>query len=212
MIKLALRSALSDRAADGKVIVVDDWGFDAPRTKGAVAALAALGLEGRVLVVLVPRRRRRAWKSFRNLPNVHLLEAGRAQHLRRAGERLRRVHRRALQTCRPVAPVADRATRRTDAKVKDPRDVIIEPVVSEKSLRPARQNVYTFVVAPDACKPEIRDAVEAIFDVAVLKVNTLNRKGKRKRNRRTGTFGSRPDTKRAIVTLAEGDRIDLFEG
>jgi len=75
MIKLALRSALSDRAADGKVIVVDDWGFDVPSTKGAVAALAALGLEGRVLVVL-SREDVTAWKSFRNLQNVHLLEAG----------------------------------------------------------------------------------------------------------------------------------------
>ena len=75
MIKLALRSALSDRAADGKVIVVDDWGFDVPSTKGAVAALAALGLEGRVLVVL-SREDVTAWKSFRNLQNVHILEAG----------------------------------------------------------------------------------------------------------------------------------------
>jgi len=75
MIKLALRSALSDRASEGKVVVVDEWGFDAPSTKGAVAALSALGLEGRILVVL-SRDDVVAWKSFRNLQNVHLLEAG----------------------------------------------------------------------------------------------------------------------------------------
>ena len=75
MIKLALRSALSDRAADGKVVVVDDWGFDVPSTKGAVAALSALGLDGRVLVVLA-RDDVAAWKSFRNLTEVHVLEAG----------------------------------------------------------------------------------------------------------------------------------------
>ncbi len=75
MIKLALRSALSDRAADGKVIVVDEWGFDTPSTKGAVAALSALGAEGRVLVVL-DRGDVTAWKSFRNLPSVHVLEVG----------------------------------------------------------------------------------------------------------------------------------------
>lgn len=75
MIKLALRSALSDRAAEQKVVVVDDWGFDTPSTKGAIAALAALGLEGRILVVL-SRDDTGAWKSFRNLQNVHLLEAG----------------------------------------------------------------------------------------------------------------------------------------
>jgi large subunit ribosomal protein L23 len=96
--------------------------------------------------------------------------------------------------------------------VKDPRDVIIKPVVSEKSYGLLDSNVYTFVVHPEASKPEIHDAVEAIFGVRVLKVNTLNRNGKRKRNRKTGTFGSRPDTKRAFVTLADGDRIDLFEG
>ena len=96
--------------------------------------------------------------------------------------------------------------------MKDPRDVIIKPVVSEKSYGLLDSNVYTFVVHPEASKPEIHDAVQSIFGVRVLKVNTLNRNGKRKRNRKTGTFGSRPDTKRAFVTLADGDRIDLFEG
>jgi large subunit ribosomal protein L23 len=96
--------------------------------------------------------------------------------------------------------------------VKDPRDVIIKPVVSEKSYGLLDSNVYTFVVHPDASKPEIHDAVESIFGVRVIKVNTLNRNGKRKRNRKTGTWGSRPDTKRAFVTLVDGDRIDLFEG
>ena len=96
--------------------------------------------------------------------------------------------------------------------MKDHRDVIIKPVVSEKSYGLLDSNVYTFVVHPDASKPEIHDAVESIFGVRVIKVNTLNRNGKRKRNRKTGTWGSRPDTKRAFVTLVDGDRIDLFEG
>ncbi len=95
--------------------------------------------------------------------------------------------------------------------MKDPRDVIIEPIVSEKSYALIEQNVYTFRVHPDSSKPEIHDAIEAIFNVKVRKVNTLNRKGKRKRNRKSMTFGSRADTKRAIVTLAPGGRIDLFE-
>ena len=94
----------------------------------------------------------------------------------------------------------------------DPRDVILEPVVSEKSYNLLDEGAYTFKVHPDANKIEIRQAVESIFDVKVLKVTTANRKGKRKRNRRALTFGRRPDTKRAIVTLAEGDRIELFEG
>jgi large subunit ribosomal protein L23 len=93
---------------------------------------------------------------------------------------------------------------------RNPRDVIIRPVVSEKSYAAYDANVYTFVVAPDANKIEIRQAVESIFDVRVTNVNTLNRSGKRKRNRRNGTFGKRASTKRAIVTLAEGDRIEIF--
>ena len=93
----------------------------------------------------------------------------------------------------------------------DPRDVIIKPVVSEKSYALQEANAYTFVVHPDANKIEIRQAVESIFDVKVAKVNTLNRNGKKVRNRRSVTFGKRPDTKRAIVTLAGDDRIDLFE-
>ena len=93
----------------------------------------------------------------------------------------------------------------------DPRDVIQAPVVSEKSYALLDANAYTFRVHPDANKIEIRQAVESIFGVKVVKVATLNRKGKRKRNRRTFTYGSRPDTKRAIVTLVAGDRIDLFE-
>ena len=96
--------------------------------------------------------------------------------------------------------------------MKDPRDVIIAPIVSEKSYALLEKGTYTFKVHPDASKPEIHDAVEAIFNVKVVRVNTLNRKGKRKRNRRSFTFGQRADTKRALVTLAEGQSIELFEG
>jgi large subunit ribosomal protein L23 len=95
--------------------------------------------------------------------------------------------------------------------VRDPRDIIIKPVVSEKSYALLDEGVYTFVVHPESNRTEIRQAVEAIFGVQVAKVNTMNRQGKRKRNRRTFTYGKRPDTKRAIVTLAPGERIDLFE-
>ena len=95
--------------------------------------------------------------------------------------------------------------------MNDPRSIIIRPVVSEKSYGLLDDGVYTFVVDPRATKIEIAGAVESIFNVRVAKVNTLNRKGKRKRNRRSATFGTRPDTKRAIVTLAPGSRIDLFE-
>ncbi len=91
------------------------------------------------------------------------------------------------------------------------RDVILRPVVSEKSYALLDENVYTFQIDRRANKIEVRQAVEELFGVRVVKVTTLNRKGKRTRNRRTGAVGRRPDTKRAVVSLAEGDRIDLFE-
>ena len=94
--------------------------------------------------------------------------------------------------------------------MKDPRDIIIKPVVSEKSYAAYDANVYTFVVAPDANKIEIRKAVEELFATKVESVRTVNRKGKRKRNRRTGGYGTRPNSKRAIVSVAEGDSIEIF--
>ncbi|WP_419944575.1 50S ribosomal protein L23 [Candidatus Poriferisodalis sp.] len=94
--------------------------------------------------------------------------------------------------------------------MKNPRDVLIAPVISEKSYDLLEAGVYVFRVHPSAGKPEIRQAVESIFDVKVAKVNTLNRKGKIRRNRRNNTVGRRPDTKRAIVTLVEGDSIQIF--
>lgn len=95
------------------------------------------------------------------------------------------------------------------ATYKDPRDVIIAPVVSEKSYGLIDQGQYLFQVATGANKIEIRQAVEAIFDVKVASVNTINRPGKRKRTR--FGWGQRNSTKRAVVTLSEGT-IDIFGG
>lgn len=93
--------------------------------------------------------------------------------------------------------------------MKSPRDVIIRPMVSEKSYAGLEQNRYTFLVAPDSNKTEIKEAVQKIWSVRVLRVNTMNRKGKMKRFRYTR--GKRPDQKMAVVTLAEGESIEIFE-
>jgi large subunit ribosomal protein L23 len=93
---------------------------------------------------------------------------------------------------------------------KDPRDVLLAPVISEKSYGLLDENKSTFLVAPDANKTEIKIAVEKVFGVSVIGVNTVNRQGKRRRTR-TG-WGKRKDTKRAIVSVADGDRIDIFGG
>jgi large subunit ribosomal protein L23 len=94
--------------------------------------------------------------------------------------------------------------------IADPRDVLLAPVISEKSYGLLDENKYTFVVRPDANKTQIKIAVEQVFNVKVLDVNTLNRTGKRKRTR--SGFGRRKNTKRAIVSLAPGDRIEIFGG
>jgi large subunit ribosomal protein L23 len=94
------------------------------------------------------------------------------------------------------------------SKISNPRDILLRPVVSEKSYGLLDEGKYTFLVAPDSNKTQIRLAVEEVFRVKVTNVNTINRPGKRRRTRYG--WGKRPDTKRAIVTLAEGDRIDIF--
>ena len=93
----------------------------------------------------------------------------------------------------------------------DPRDVLLAPVISEKSYGLLDENQYTFLVHPDANKTQIKIAVAQVFNVKVLDVNTINRQGKKKRSK-GNKLGKRPDTKRAIVSVAPGDRIELFGG
>jgi large subunit ribosomal protein L23 len=94
--------------------------------------------------------------------------------------------------------------------IPDPRDVLLAPVISEKSYGLLDENKYTFLVAPDSNKTQIKIAVEQVFGVKVTDINTINRQGKRKRTK--FGYGKRKDTKRAIVTLVSGDRIDIFGG
>jgi len=94
--------------------------------------------------------------------------------------------------------------------VKHPHDILIRPVVTEKSMSLLQENKYTFYVDPKATKTDIKNAVEKIFNVKVLRVNTLWTRGKKKRVRRA--LGKTPDRKKAIVTLRPGDKIEIFEG
>jgi large subunit ribosomal protein L23 len=95
--------------------------------------------------------------------------------------------------------------------MRDALSILIRPVVSEKTYASMEAGTYVFVVDPRATKVDVRNAVEQAFNVKVVNVNTLIRKGKNTRNRRTGVRGKKPDTKRAIVTLKSGDTINLFE-
>lgn len=90
------------------------------------------------------------------------------------------------------------------------REVLVKPVISEKSYDLIEGSKYTFKVAQKAKKEEIKEAVESVFGVTVIKVNTMSVKGKMRRQGYTS--GRRPDWKKAIVTLKEGDKIEFFEG
>jgi large subunit ribosomal protein L23 len=107
-------------------------------------------------------------------------------------------------------PAAENTVAAPVVSRRDHRDVLVAPVISEKSYGLLDENKYTFLVRTDANKTEIKIAVEKVFGVKVTGVNTLNREGKRKRTR--AGFGRRPATKRAIVAVAAGDRIDIFGG
>ncbi len=205
----ALRGALSDRLSHGRVLVVS--GFvdgDAPKTKDAVAVLTGAVSFRRVARPSGPGRRAPRRRADLEVAAERAARArpgrGPAQHLRRAGQRSRGLHRAGpdgvrLQGNEGSGPVS---------RDNNPRDILLRPVVSEKSYGLLDEGKYTFVVAPDANKTQIRLAVEAVFGVKVTGVNTVNRQGKRRRTRYG--WGKRPDTKRAIVTLAAGDRIDIF--
>jgi large subunit ribosomal protein L23 len=95
--------------------------------------------------------------------------------------------------------------------MRDAMSILLSPVISEKTYALMEKHTYVFVVDSRATKIDVRNAVEQAFNVKVVSVNTLNRKGKSTRNRRTGVTGQRPGSKRAVVTLRQGDSINLFE-
>ena len=168
-IKLAIRSALSAKLADGQLIVVDKFDFEKPCTKDAVAVLKALEVEGRCTIV-VNDENVNAFLSFRNIPTVDIVPSG--------------------------------------YEMKDARDIIIRPIITEHSYDMIEMNKYTFEVARDANKIEIAKAVEELFGVTVKKVNTLNVKPKVKRVRYVP--GKTRQWKKAMVTIAEGETIEIF--
>ena len=209
MIAAALRGALSDRARNGRIHAVTELvSGQTPSTKSAKVFLGTLTDRKQVLVV-IGRSDETGAKSVRNLPGVHILtpdqlntyDVLRADDVVFSVEALNAYITRQHQDGRGGFGLM--------ATVTDPRDIILAPVISEKSYGLIDDNVYTFLVHPDSNKTQIKIAIEKIFSVKVAAVNTANRQGKRKRTR-TG-YGKRKSTKRAIVTLAPGSKpIDLF--
>ena len=160
------------------------------------------------------------WLSLRNAPEVHLVAVDQLNTydvlasddvvFSKGAYDAFVSGRRQRQEDRSDRWSNDEGGRQVSTLHKDHRDILIAPVVSEKSYGLLDANKYTFLVHPDANKTEIKIAVEKVFNVKVTSVNTLNRAGKTRRTRYG--LGKRKDTKRAIVSLAEGHRIDIFGG
>ncbi len=200
--RAALRSALSLHAERGSLFGVDAAGFDTPSTKTA-AGLLDERRSGSVLVVLAAEEAA-AVKSFRNLSGVVVLDAenvGIADILRPAT---------LVASQAAVDALTVRAAKTRGDGVMEPSQVIIRPVVSEKSYVLATADKYTFRVHKDAHKTQIKQAVEALFDVKVLDVRTSAVPSKPKR--RGYTSGRTREWKKAVVQVREGDSIPIFQG
>ncbi|NCW22749.1 MAG: 50S ribosomal protein L4 [Actinobacteria bacterium] len=205
MVVAALRGALSDRARNGKIHVIDQFGIkDTPSTKAAGAFLSSISSAKNVLVVL-HRDDEVSYLSLRNLPEVHVLPVDQlnAYDVLHAED----IVFTSAALASYVESACNRGGQRMSNLNKDPRDVIVKPIISEKSYALIDEGKYTFEVDPRSNKTEIKQAVEQIFNVKVDTINTLNRQGKTRRTR--FGMGKRKDTKRAIVTLKSGS-IDIF--
>ena len=212
----ALRAALSVHADRDSVAVLDAAAYCEPSTKTAAEALAKWGARTPTLLVLGAEEAD-VQKSFRNIPGVTVLPAAAVGHRRRdrapladphAGRhRSDRVALRRSDT-RGVRPRHRRG--RWERFLMESRSILIEPVVSEKSYALMADGKYTFRVDDRAHKTQIARAVEEVFDVTVLNVRTQSIRSKPKR--RGLHSGKTRSWKKAIVKLAPGDRIELFEG
>ena len=154
------------------------------------------------------------WLSLRNAPEVHIVAVDQLNTYDVLASDdvvfTQGAYDALVNGTRGAPPRDHRGGCQVSTLHKDHRDILLAPVVSEKSYSLLDANKYTFLVHPDANKTEIKIAVEKVFNVKVTSVNTINRTGKTRRTR--NGLGKRKDTKRAIVSLAEGDRIDIFGG
>ncbi len=208
MIAAALLGALSDRARGGRIHAVAAFvAGEAPKTKDAIALLGAIAPAKRFLIVLT-RDDELAERAVRNIPTVHVLPVDQLNAYDvLVSDDIVFTKRRARGLRGREVGEEGRGLGMSAAHNKDPRDIILAPVVSEKSYGLIDEGKYTFIVDPRSNKTEIKLAIEKIFNVQVASINTLNRQGKTRRTR--FGMGKRKDTKRAIVTLKSGS-IDIF--
>ena len=205
----ALRSALSVHAARGSIAVLPADSFSEPATKQAAEGLAKWGAELPALVVISGDEAAAA-KSYRNLPRVAVVTAEAVGVAEIIGHRSLVVTEGALEVLESRVGQRRAWQRRGERRLMDPRQVIIEPVVSEKSYALMAEGKYTFRVNDRAHKTQIKHAVAEIFDVEVAQVRTSRVRSKPKR--RGIHQGKTRAWKKAIVELAPGNQIELFEG
>jgi large subunit ribosomal protein L4 len=189
---LALRHALSAKAKDGSLIVIDKAALEAAKTKALITHFSGLGVTNALIIDGAELHTGFA-TAARNIPNIDVLPI--------QGINVYDILRREKLVLTKAA---------LDALEARFYDIIVSPVVTEKATMASEHNKVVFKVASKATKPQIKEAVEKLFDVKVKRVNTLVRKGKTKVFR--GSFGSQSDVKRAVVTLEEGHRIDVTTG
>ena len=208
--RAALRSALSVHAARDSIAVFDTKPFDKPSTKQAAALLADSGLSLPTLVVLGDDQEQGAL-SFRNIERVSVLSVSMVGIADLIGARSVICSQAALDALTARAKGEREGRRARGGRgVMDPSQVVIRPVVSEKSYVLATANKYVFRVHPDAHKTQIRQSIEALFDVSVVSVHTMSVKSKPKR--RGAIHGRTRSWKKAIVQVGPGDSIPIFQG
>ena len=222
---MGLRHALSAKAGAGELVVVEDLNLPEAKTSALAKRVRALGWK-RVLIIdgaEVPEAFARAARNIEGLDVLPSMGANVYDILRRDTLVLTRAGVEALEArLSGVKPAPRRRARdraRARARARGGRDVtarpehydvIRRPVITEKATMTSEAGGVVFEVAKGAAKPQIKEAVEALFGVKVKRVNTVVTKGKRKRFR--GVRGARADVKKAYVTLEEGNTIDVTTG
>ena len=195
--RAAYRSALAEHVGASTFALLDTSGFDTPSTKQAAALIAAAGLSEPLVVVLTDAEVVAA-KSFRNLERVAVVAPSELE--------ARRHRLGTLAACERGGPAAARGA----GELMHAGQIVLAPIVSEKSYHGSVNGTYTFRVHNDAHKTQIRQAVEELFEVNVLRVNVIKVQPKPKR--RGQIRGMKPGWKKAIVQLKPGQTIEVFQG
>jgi ribosomal protein L23 len=196
---LGLKLALSAKAKGSNIIIVDEFKLAEAKTKALAANFETLGLNNALLIggSEVDAGFARAARALHNIDVLPVQGINVYDILRRG----------TLVLSKAAVEALEERFQMTDLRHYD---VIVSPAITEKSTMASENNQVVFNVARKATKPEIKAAIEALFNVKVTGVNTLVRKGKTKRFR--GTVGTLSDVKKAIVTLADGHSIDVATG